>query len=95
MQTTFGVKETAERLGISQESVRNMERDGKLHRLPLLPGVRYSAAEVSYIETYGVEAEVVTAWKHKQMVEENRQLKEENTELKRRLCNIGQLAIGG
>ena len=93
-QTTFGVKETAQRLGISTESVRNMERDGKLHRLPDIPGVRYSAAEIHHVETNGLDAEVVTAWKYKQKVDENYLLRRENNKLRSIIHNMINLGMG-
>ena len=47
MQTIYSVNELAERWGLHPSSVRQMESEGKLHRLPDIPGVRFSAAECS------------------------------------------------
>ena len=95
MQTIYSVNELAERWGMHPSTVREMERDGKLHRLPDIPGVRFSAAEVLQLESIGKDVEPLTVWERRKLEADNRQLKEENAELKRRLCNIGQLAIGG
>ena len=95
MQTIYSVNELAERWGMHPSTVREMERDGKLHRLPEIPGVRFSAAEVLQLESIGKDVEPLTVWERRKLEADNRQLKEENAELKRRLCNIGQLAIGG
>ena len=95
MQTIYSVNELAERWGMHPSTVREMERDGKLHRLPEIPGVRFSAAEVLQLESVGKDVEPLTVWERRKLEADNRQLKEENAELKRRLCNIGQLAIGG
>lgn len=95
MQTIYSVNELAERWGLHPSSVRQMENEGKLHRLPDIPGVRFSAAEVLQLESIGKDVEPLTVWERRKLEADNRQLKEENAELKRRLCNIGQLAIGG
>ena len=94
MQTTFGVKETAQRLGISTESVRNMERDGKLHRLPDIPGVRFSAAEVYQVESIGEDVKPLTAWERKQKDDEIYLLRRENNKLKGIIQNIINSAMG-
>lgn len=62
MQTAYSVEELAKRWGLSPASIRRMEQDGKLHRLPDLPGVRYSAAEVYQLESIGLNAQAMSAW---------------------------------
>ena len=67
MQTIFGVNELAERWGLSPKSIRQMEQDGKLHRLPEMPGVKYSAAEVFQLESVGREVAPLTPWERKRL----------------------------
>ncbi len=76
MQTIYSVNELAERWGLHPSSVREMERDGKLHRLPDIPGVRFSAAEVLQLESVGLEARAMSAWERRNLEAENRELKE-------------------
>ena len=73
MQTIYSVNELAERWGLHPSSVREMERDGKLHRLPDMPGVRFSAAEVHQLESIGPEAKALTAWERKRLEMELRE----------------------
>ena len=72
MQTTFSVNEVAERFGVSPASIRRMEQDGKLHRLPDLPGVRYSAAEIHRLESVGRDAQAMSAWERRNLEAEIR-----------------------
>lgn len=67
MQTIYSVNELAERWGLHPSSVREMERDGKLHRLPDIPGVRFSAAEVLQLESVGLDARAMSAWERRQL----------------------------
>ena len=67
MQTIFSVNELAERWGMHPSSVREMERDGKLHRLPDMPGVRFSAAEVLQLESIGLDARAMSAWERRNL----------------------------
>ena len=76
MQTIYSVNELAERWGMHPSTVREMERDGKLHRLPEIPGVRFSAAEVLQLESVGLDARAMSAWERHQLEAENRELKE-------------------
>ena len=76
MQTIYSVNELAERWGMHPSSVREMEKDGKLHRLPDIPGVRFSAAEVLQLESVGLEARAMSAWERRNLEAENRELKE-------------------
>lgn len=46
----FSKAELAARWNCSKQSVENMEKDGILHRLHALPGVKYSAKEVHELE---------------------------------------------
>ena len=76
MQTIYSVNELAERWGMHPSTVREMERDGKLHRLPDIPGVRFSAAEVLQLESVGLDARAMSAWERRNLEAENRELKE-------------------
>ena len=76
MQTIYSVNELAERWGLHPSSVREMERDGKLHRLQDMPGVRFSAAEVHQLESIGLDARAMSAWERRNLEAENRELKE-------------------
>jgi len=67
MQTVYGVNELAERWGLSPKTIRQMEQDGKLHRLPDMPGVKYSAAEVHQLESVGKDAQAMSAWERKKL----------------------------
>ena len=67
MQTAYSVEELAKRWGLSPASIRRMEQDGKLHRLPDLPGVRYSAAEVYQLESIGLNAQAMSAWERRNL----------------------------
>ena len=72
MQTVYGVNELAERWGLSPRSIRQMEQDGKIHRLPDMPGVKYSAAEVFQLESIGRDVAPMTAWERKKLEAEIR-----------------------
>ena len=67
MQTVYGVEELAQRWGLSPASIRRMEQDGKLHRLPDMPGVKYSAAEIHQLESIGRDAAPLTPWERKNL----------------------------
>ncbi len=43
----YTTDEVAKLLKCSQNAVRSMEDDGKLHRLPNVPGVKFSGLEVA------------------------------------------------
>lgn len=67
MQTIYSVNELAERWGVTPRSIRKMETDGKLHRLPDIPGVRFSAAEVLQLESVGLDARAMSAWERRNL----------------------------
>ena len=76
MQTIYSVNELAERWHLTPVSIRKMEQDGKLHRLPGIPGVRFSAAEVLQLESVGLDAKALSAWERRNLEAEIRELKE-------------------
>lgn len=92
--TAFDIGQLAKRWGCSSASIRRMEHEGKLHRLPDLPGVRYSAVEVHQLESLGAEAKALTAWERRKMQEENRELRELVKNLQERLTKVTAIAQG-
>lgn len=95
MQTIYSVNELAERWGLHPSSVREMERDGKLHRLPDIPGVRFSAAEVLQLESVGLDAKAMSAWERRNLEAEIRELKQQVQDLQGRLLRAQQVLQGG
>ena len=95
MQTVINAEALARRWDCSPGSIRNMEHDGLLHRLPDLPGARYSIAEVMQLESLGPDAKGMTAWERKQKDDEIRGLKEQVQELQGRLARVMLAAQGG
>ena len=94
-QTVFGVAELSERWRIDRQSIRKLEQMGKLHRLPDLPGVKYSAAEVFKLESVGLDAKGMTAWERRQMQEEIKDLRQQVQDLTSRLLKAQQVLQGG
>lgn len=95
MQTIFSVNELAERWGMHPSTVREMERDGKLHRLPEIPGVRFSAAEVLQLESVGLDARAMSAWERRNLEAEIQDLKGQVKNLQERLLRAQQVLQGG
>jgi hypothetical protein len=95
MQTVINLEMLARRWGVAPNSIRNMEHDGLLHRLPDLPGARYSMAEVVQLESLGPAAKGMTAWERRQKDEEIRNLKEQVQDLQGRLLKAQQVLQGG
>ena len=95
MQTLYSVNELAERWGLHPSSVREMERDGKLHRLPDIPGVRFSAAEVLQLESVGLDARAMSAWERRNLEAEIQDLKGQVKNLQERLLRAQQVLQGG
>ena len=95
MQTTYSVNDLAARWGLSPQAVRQMETDGKLHRLPEMPGVKFAAAEVHQLESIGRDAQPLTAWERKQLESKVAELEAKVMDLTDRLCKIQQITLGG
>ena len=95
MQTIYSVNELAERWGMHPSTVREMERDGKLHRLPEIPGVRFSAAEVLQLESVGLDARAMSAWERRNLEAEIQDLKGQVKNLQERLLRAQQVLQGG
>lgn len=95
MQTVITLTELAARWGVAPNSVRNMEQDGKLHRLQYMPGCRYSMAEVYQLESIGLAAKGLTAWERKKKDDEIASLRQQVSELQGRLAKVMAIAQGG
>lgn len=94
MQTVFSVKELAERWSLSPNTIRRMEIEGKLHRLPNMPGVRYAASEVCQLESIGVNAQPLTAYERRQLENKVKELEELVSEYQQKLTEIMMIAGG-
>ena len=94
-QTVFTPDQLTQRWGYAPNTIRKMEAEGKLHRLPGMPGVKYSAKEVYQLESIGPEAKGLTAWERRQKDEEIRNLREQVNDLQARLVKIMAMAQGG
>ena len=95
MKTIYSVNELAERWGIAPASIRRMEQEGTLHRLPDIPGVRFSAAEVLQLESVGLDAKAMSAWERRNLEAEIRDLKGQVKNLQERLLKAQQVLQGG
>jgi hypothetical protein len=95
MQTLFSVNELAQRWGLDPSTIRQMERDGKLHRLPEIPGVKFSAMEVFKLESVGKDAEPLSPWERKRMQDEINDLEQQLAEYKKRHIMAQQVLQGG
>ena len=79
MQTLYSVSELAERWGYAPDTIRRMEADGIIHRIPNLPGVRFCLEEIERYDTMmalGQEVKNHTPYEWRKMEAENRELKE-------------------
>lgn len=94
MQTLYGVQELADRWGLNAQSVRKMEQEGKLHRVPGVPGVKYPVAEVFQLESAGLDAQALSVFERKRLTEEIRELKAENENLRQRLLQAQNVLMG-
>lgn len=93
--TVFDSADLCKRWGYAPNTIRKMEAEGKLHRLPGLPGVKFSAVEVYQLESIGPEAKGLTAWERRQKDEEIRSLRKQVYDLQARLIKIMTMAQGG
>ena len=92
MQTIYSVNELAERWGMHPSSVREMERDGKLHRLPDIPGERYAAREVYQLENMGGVVQPLTSYERKQLEDRIRQLEKLIHDYQEKLIELMRIA---
>lgn len=94
MQTVYGVQELAERWNLSPNTIRSMEQDGKLHRLPDLPGVRFSAVEVYQLENVGREVEPLTPYERRRLEDKIRDLEDLVSQYQLKLMEVMKIAGG-
>ena len=90
----FSVQELSKRWNLHPNTIRRMEGEGKLHRLPDFPSLRYSAKEVTQLESIGKDAEALSPWERRRLQDEIQQLREENEDLKQRLMAAQRILIG-
>lgn len=83
----YTVEELAKLFKCSANSIRTMEDNGKLHRLPNIPGVKYSGVEVA--QYLGKD------YKSQRLEVENKQLRREVANLRERLTRVMVIAQGG
>ncbi len=95
MQTIFTVNDLAERWNIDRQSIRKMELDGKLHRLPNMPGERVSAAEVLQLESIGKDAQALTAWERRQLEARIHELERIVKDYQAKMSRITLISQGG
>jgi len=93
-QTVLSPNELAKRWGLTTRSIRTMEQEGKLHRLPDLPGVKYSVAEVVQLESVGLEAQKLSAWERRNMQEKIDMLERLVASYQQRLAEVMRIAGG-
>lgn len=83
----YTVEELAKLFKCSPNSIRTMEDNGTLHRLPNIPGVKFSGTEVA--QYLGKD------YKSQRLEIENKQLRREVANLRERLTRIMTVAQGG
>lgn len=94
MQTVYGVNELAERWNLSPNTIRSMEQAGKLHRLPDLPGVKFSAVEVYQLENIGREVEPLTPYERRRLEDKIRDLEDLVSQYQLKLMEVMKIAGG-
>ena len=94
MQTVYSIQELAERWNCPSDSIRNMELEGKLHRLPGLPGERYAAAEVYQLENIGKDARPLTAYERKRLEDKVEELERLIRQYQQKLIEVMRIAGG-
>ena len=83
----YTVEELAKLFKCSANSIRTMEDNGILHRLPNIPGVKFSGVEVA--QYLGKD------YKSLKLEMENKSLKKRVQELERRIAMMMVVAQGG
>ena len=94
MQTVYGVNELSERGNLSPNTIRSIEQEGKLHRLPDLPGVRFSAVEVYQLENVGREVEPLTPYERRRLEDKIRDLEDLVSQYQLKLMEVMKIAGG-
>lgn len=93
-KTVFSLDDLAARWGYSRSTIKTMEHEGKLHRLPDMPGVRFSAAEVLQLESIGKDTKGLTAYERWKMQSEINDLRAKVQTLQSALLKISQISQG-
>lgn len=89
----FSKAELAARWNCSKQSVENMEKDGILHRLHALPGVKYSSQEILALEGFKPEERTpLSPFERRRLMNELAVKNKELAALKARLQRIAMLA---
>lgn len=83
----YTVDELAKMFKCSPNSIRTMEDNGTLHRLPNIPGVKFSGLEVA--QYLGKD------FKSQRLEMENKSLKKRVQELEKRIATMMVVAQGG
>lgn len=83
----YTVEELAKLFKCSANSIRTMEDNGTLHRLPNIPGVKFSGVEVA--QYLGKD------YKSQRLEMENKSLKKRVQELEKRIATMMVVAQGG
>jgi DNA-binding transcriptional MerR regulator len=83
----YTTEEVAKLFKCSPNAVRSMEDNGTLHRLPSIPGVKFSGVEVA--QYLGKD------YKSQRLEMENKQLRKQVASLQERLTRIMTVAQGG
>ena len=95
MEAVYTPKELAKRWKCHENTIRVMEDQGKIHRLPDLPGVRYGAEEVQQLECLGSDAQPFTAWERKKLEAKIYDQAKTIKDLQARLTKVMLVAQGG
>lgn len=93
-KTVFSLDDLAARWGYSRSTIKTMEHEGKLHRLPNMPGVRFSVAEVLQLESIGTDVKGLTAYERWHMQNEINDLRAQVQTLKGKLLQISTILQG-
>ena len=83
----YTVEELAKLFKCSPNSIRTMEDNGTLHRLPNIPGVKFSGVEVA--QYLGKD------YKTLKLETENKKLRREIADLRERITRMMVIAQGG
>jgi len=95
MEAVYTPKELAKRWKCHENTIRVMEDQGKIHRLPDLPGVRYGAEEVQQLECLGSDAQPFTAWERKKLEARIHELERIVKDYQAKMARITLISQGG
>ena len=95
MEAVYTPKELAKRWKCHENTIRVMEDQGKIHRLPDLPGVRYGAEEVQQLECLGKDAPPMTAWERRKLEARIHELESIVKDYQQKMARITLISQGG